>query len=96
MGTPEKRARGPISPKLDPKSRKHSELVWFLHTVQGLRCILVRNEQPCDLSYCTDAWQWHMFPDPPHVCELEVWDESSGLEQGFNAEQITGMRAGEM
>ena len=27
LGTPEKRARGPISPKLDPKSRKHSELV---------------------------------------------------------------------
>ena len=27
LGTPEKSARGPISPKLDPKSRKHSELV---------------------------------------------------------------------
>ena len=27
LGTPEKRARGPFSPKLDPKSHEHSELV---------------------------------------------------------------------
>ena len=51
MGTPEKRARGPFSPKLDPKSHKHSEIRGFSDTVQGLRSVLVRNEQPFDLLY---------------------------------------------
>ena len=48
LGTPEKRARGPISPKLDPKSRKHSEIRNISDTVQGLRLVLVRNDQPFD------------------------------------------------
>ena len=34
-----------------PKSHKHSEIRDFSDTVQVLRLVLVRNEQPFDLSY---------------------------------------------